>query len=228
LTVWDIPASFYLPIDDVEGVPLIQHLPRWKLARDGAAIGVISLLSPPSQWVSSGCRLPFFGLCTAPEVEGYAATMRCYTFESIDPPHNSQLQRFDPLRAGFVHSLPLSIFDSEIFLRHLRFCDRYLVIAWPYGSHINISLMPTPIDPDKGVPSKTQNLKFKSDPCEDIVIKDFDFCPASGRLVVTTDSGDIRIMDYLSPPMSGSQSVSTPFGIRTISDISSLIAIDDH
>lgn len=191
-------------------------------------MSVISLLSPPSQWVSPGCRLPFFGLCTPPEAEGYAATMQCYTFEPIGPPHNSQPQRFDLLPAGFVHSLPSSIIDSENFLRHLRFCDRYLVIAWLDGSHVNISLMPTPVDPDKEVPSKTQNLKFNSDHSEDIVINDFDFCPASGRLVVTTDSGDIRIMDYLSPPVSGSLSASTPFNIRTISDVSSLIVINDH
>jgi len=212
----------------MKGVPLIQHLPRLKLFHNDAAMNLTSLLSPPSQWVSAGCRLPFFGLCS--HGQELAATMQCYTFESIGPHHNSQLRRFDPLPAG-VHSLPSSIIDSE-FLRDLRFCDRYLVIAWLDGSasYANISLMPTPVDPNKEVSSEThdRNLKFNSDHSEDIVINDFDFCPASGRLVVTTDSGDIRIMDYLCPPMSGSPSASTPFAIRTISDVSSLIAINDH
>ena len=199
MSVWDIHDSFYLHNDDTNGVPLIQHLPRLKLGHNDLALNEISLLSPPSQWVSPGSRLPFFGLCT--QFQENAPTMECYTFKSIDPPHNTQRQRFDPLLADFVDSLPLSIIDSEDFLRHLRFCDQYLVIAWLNNSYVAISLMHTPVGPRKNVHPKTRYLKFNNDDSEDIVVNDFDFCPASGRLVVATESRDIRIMDYLSPPV---------------------------
>ena len=32
------------------------------------------------------------------------------------------------------------------------------------------------------------------------IVKDFDFCPAAGQLVVTTAAGDIQIMDFLTLP----------------------------
>ena len=198
MTVWDIHDSFYLPIDDIKGVPLIQHLPRLKLAQHDAAMNTVSLLSPPSQWVSPGCRLPFFGLCH--EVRGFAPNMHCYTFEPIGPPHNSQLQRFDPLLTGFTDSLDSSITDSEDYLRDLRFCDQYLVTAWlDDDSYVTISLIHTPVGPRQDVDSKTEYLHFNTEDSEYIVVSDFDFCPASGRLVVATESRDIRIMDYLSP-----------------------------
>lgn len=201
-TVWDINDSFYLPNDEINGVPLIQHLPRLIRGHSDLGQNGISLLSPPSQWVSPGCRPPFFGLCTQFQEE--APTMQSYTFESIDPPHNLQLQRFDPLLTDLVDSLPLSLVDTEEFLRHLRFCDQYLVIAWLDDSYIAISFLHTPVaGPFKYVRPKTRYLGFNSEShFEDIVVNDFDFCPASGRLVVTTDSGDIRIMDYLDPPIS--------------------------
>ena len=35
---------------------------------------------------------------------------------------------------------------------------------------------------------------------EEVTLRNFDFCPAAGRLVVTMADGDIRIMDFLTPP----------------------------
>ncbi|EDR03743.1 uncharacterized protein LACBIDRAFT_331158 [Laccaria bicolor S238N-H82] len=203
-TVWDIHDSFYLANDEISGVPLIQHLPILNRFHSDLGQNGLTLLSPPSQWVSPGCRLPFFGLCT--HFQGEAPTMQSYTFESIDSPHNSQPQRFDLLLTDTVDSLPLSIIETEEYLRHLRSCDQYLIIAWLDDSYVTLNLMHTPVrvGPRKHVPPKTRYLEFQSDHSEVIAVNDFDFCPAFGRLVLTTESGDIRIMDYLSPPVSKS------------------------
>ena len=202
LTVWDVPSSLYLPVSDDMEAALIRLLPRSEISTPSPAESF--RVSPPSQWLSAGqSRLPFFGLCSpTPDVQGEElddsnASMRCYTFKSVSSlPDNPTLQAFDPQQVGVVNSFPISTM-SENFLRHIRFCGKSLTVAWHAGDEVNISLMEMPQgDPDSVATLAIRRL-FNG---EEVTLRDFDFCPAAGRLVVTTAAGDIQIMDFLTPP----------------------------
>lgn len=181
----------------------IRLLPRLEIRTPSPAESF--RVSPPSQWLSAGqSRLPFFGLCSpTPDVHGEElldelnASMRCYTFKSVPSlPDNPKLQAFDPQQVGVVNSFPISTM-SENFLRHIRFCGKSLTIAWQASDDVDISLMEMPQgDPDSIATPAIRRL-FNG---EEVVLRDFDFCPAAGRLVVTTAAGDIQIMDFLTPP----------------------------
>ena len=202
LTVWDVPSSLYLPVSDDMEAALIRLLPRSEISTPSPAESF--RVSPPSQWLSAGqSRLPFFGLCgpmldiQGEELEDSNASMRCYTFKSASSlPDNPTLQTFDPQQVGVVNSFPISTM-SENFLRHIRFCGKSLTVAWHAGDEVNISLMEMPQgDPDSVATLAIRRL-FNG---EEVTLRDFDFCPAAGRLVVTTAAGDIQIMDFLTPP----------------------------
>ena len=194
-TVWDVPSSLYLPVSDNMEAAFIQLLPRLEIRISPAE----SLqVSPPSQWLSAGqLRLPFFGLCSpTPDVQGgpLNASMQYYTFKSVPSLPDNQV--FDPQQVGIVNSFPISTM-SQRFLRHIRFCGKSLTITWQVDDNINISLIKMPQgDPDSMANPATRRL-FS----EEVTLRNFDFCPAAGRLVVTMADGDIRIMDFLTPPI---------------------------
>jgi hypothetical protein len=131
------------------------------------------------------------------ELDELNASMRCYTFESVPSlPDSPKSQVFDPQQVGVVNSFPIWTM-SENFLRHIRFCGKSLTVAWQAGDDVNIGLMKMPQgDPDSIATPATRRL-FNG---EEGTLRDFDFCPAAGRLVVTMAAGDIRIMDFLTPP----------------------------
>ena len=202
LTIWDVPSSLYLPVSNNMEAALIQLLPRSEI-HTSSSTGSFRV-SSPSQWLSAGqSRLPFFGLCSPipdiqrEELDNFNASMRCYTFKSVPSLlDNPKLQAFDPQQVGVMNSFPLSTI-SENFLRHIRFCGNLLTIAWQAGDDVNIGLMKMP----QGDPDSMDTLSIR---ClfngEDVILRDFDFCPAAGRLVVTTAAGGIQIMDFLTPP----------------------------
>ena len=202
LTVWDVPSSLYLPVSDDAEAVFIRLLPRSDIRTPSPAEPF--RVSPPSQWFSAGqSRLPFFGLCgptldlQGEEIDDDYTAMQCYTFKSVSSlPDNPKLQVFDPQHVGVVNSFHLSTL-SEDFLRHIRFCDTSLTIAWQVGDDVNIGIMKMPQgDPDSMATPAIRRL-FNG---EEDVLKDFDFCPAVGRLVITTAAGDIQIRDILTPP----------------------------
>ncbi|EDR03742.1 uncharacterized protein LACBIDRAFT_295149 [Laccaria bicolor S238N-H82] len=203
LTVWDVPSSLYLPVSDDVEAAFIRLLPRLEIRTPSPAEPF--RVSPPSHWLSAGqSRIPFFGLCSPTLdlqgeeiVDDYYTAMRCYTFKSVSSlPDNPDLQVFDPQHVGVVNSFHLSTL-SEDFLRHIRFCDTSLTIAWQVGDDVNIGIMKMPQgDPDSVATPAIRRL-FNG---EEVELRDFDFCPAAGRLVVTTAAGDIQIMDFLTPP----------------------------
>jgi len=202
LSVWDVPSSLYLPLSDDMEVALIRPLPRSEIHIPAPTESF--RISSPSQWLSAGqSRLPFFGLCIpTPDVQGgeldhFDVSMRCYTFKSVPSlPDNPKSQAFDPQQVGVVSSFPIWTM-SENFLRHIRFCGDSLTVAWQAGDDVNIGLMKMP----QGDPDSMATLAIR---ClfngEEVVLRDFDFCPAAGRLVVMTADGGIQIMDFLTPP----------------------------
>ena len=200
LTVWDVPSSLYLPVSDDMEALFIRLLPRLEIPTPWPAESF--RLSPPSQWAGQS-RLPFFGLYSPmPDVQGEElddlnASMRCYTFKSVPSlPDNPILQVFNPQQVGVVNSFPISVM-SESFPRHIRFCGNSLTVAWPAGDDINVGLMEMPQgDPDSMATPAIRRL-FNG---EEEVLRDFDFCPAAGRLVLMTAAGGIQIMDFLTPP----------------------------
>ena len=97
---------------------------------------------------------------------------------------------------GAVDSFPI-LMMSQDFLQHLQFCGKTLALMWQADDDVNISLIKMPHgDPDSMATPVTQHL-FNG---EEVILRDFDFCPAAGRLVVMTAAGDIQIMDFLTPP----------------------------
>ena len=195
-TVWDVPSSLYLPVSGDMEAAFIPLLPRLEIRTPSPAESL--RVSPPSQWLSPGqSRLPFFGLCSpTPDVQGDTlnASMRYYTFKSL--PSLPDNQAFDPQHVGAVDSFPISTMSQD-FLRHLRFCGKSLALTWQADDDVNISLIKMPQgDPDSMATPVTRRL-FNG---EEVILRDFDFCPAAGRLVVTTAAGAIQIMDFLTPP----------------------------
>jgi len=202
LSVWDVPSSLYLPVSDDMEAALIRLLPRLEISTPSPAESF--RVSQPSQWLSAGqSRLPFFGLCGPTlDVRGEGldysnASMRCYTFKSVPSlPDNPKFQVFDPQQVGIVNSFPISTM-SENFLRHIRFCGNLLTIAWHAGDDIDISLMEMPQGDLDSMATLAIRHLFNG---EEVEIKNFDFCPAAGRLVVTMAGVGIHIMDFLTPP----------------------------
>ena len=202
LSVWDVPSSLYLPVSDNMEVALIRLLPRSEI-RTPTPTESFRVFSP-SQWLSAGqSRLPFFGLrIPTPDVQGeelddFDDSIRCYTFKSVPSlPDNPKLQAFDPQQVGVVNSFPISTM-SENPPRHIRFCGNSLTVAWQAGDDVNIGLMKMP----QGDPDSMATLAIR---ClfngEEVVLRDFDFCPAAGRLVIMMAGGGIQIVDFLTPP----------------------------
>ncbi|EDR11114.1 uncharacterized protein LACBIDRAFT_315527 [Laccaria bicolor S238N-H82] len=198
LTVWDVPSSLYLPVSDDMKAAVIQLLPRLEIRTPSPAESL--RVSPPSQWISAGqSRLPLFGLCS-PTPDALNASMRYYTFKYV--PSNFDYQTFDPQQVGIV-SFPIATMSLN-FLRHIRFCGKSLALTWQADDNVNISLMNMPQGDPDGMATPTTRRLFNR---EEVVLQDFDFCPAAGRLVVTTAAGYIRIMDFLTPPSTLPESV---------------------
>ena len=93
---------------------------------------------------------------------------------------------------GILSSIPSRMVNESEFLFGLRFCNGELCQRWRPDNDVLISLIPIPTSHEETKSVVTRTLF--SGP-----LWDFDFCPASGRLVVATPENVIRVMDFLSP-----------------------------
>ena len=195
-----MPNSLYLPVSDDVEAAFIRLFPRSEIRTPSPAEPF--LVCPPSQWLSAGqSRLPLFAFCSPTLgsqgeqfVDDYT-TIQCYTFKSVSSlTDNPKLQAFDPQHIGVVNYVHFS--TSEDFLRHIRICDTSLTIAWQLNEDVDIGILKMPQDDTDSMATPALRRIFS----DEGVLKDFDFCPEAGRLVVATAAGDIQIMDYLAPP----------------------------
>ena len=89
---------------------------------------------------------------------------------------------FDPQQVGAMDSFPVSAMFQD-FLQHLRFCGKSVALTWQADDDINISLIKMPQGDPNSIATPVTQCLFNG---EEVILRDFDFCPAVGRLVPVT------------------------------------------
>ncbi|EDR03746.1 uncharacterized protein LACBIDRAFT_306761 [Laccaria bicolor S238N-H82] len=200
LFVWDIPPLRPL----FRGIyEVIDQTPRYAIThpfRSQEDFVGSSVLGP---WFASIDPPISFGILGSLD-PGEKCVMLCYTLRSINPSRDPILPMLFPIKMGMVPNLPIDTnadgVDMIDFSGPLRYCDDELCYISASIHKMFISLITPPTSLNGPSSSKSSALFKMSDPGE---FRSWNFCAASGRLVVVDDTtGIIHIMDYLVPPSS--------------------------
>ena len=194
MSVWDIPPLRPLLSGRCE---VIAQTPRYAITHSFPSHEHLFESPALGPWFSSTDPPISFGIFGYKEREW---VMLCYTVRSINPSRDPILPMVFPVKMGVVPNFPTNVNVSEFEdmdrIGPLQYCDDELCLINLSDRGMDISLITPPISLNGPLSSKTTTL-FTGEFCS------FDFCAASGRLVVV-DDGIIRIMDFLVPPPSSS------------------------
>ena len=188
IIVWEIPFLKNVARSDISDDELANRFPPtinlgYSFPPDSR---IPNLFSVPSQWWPMSYNDIILG-SVAPDLKNSVSEM---TLHRLDP--SSLASGGQITEMGILSSIPSRMVNESEFLFGLRFCNGELCQRWRPDNDVLISLIPIPTSHEetKSVVTRT----FFSGP-----LWDFDFCPASGRLVVATPENVIRVMDFLSP-----------------------------
>lgn len=187
IMVWEIPFLKNIARSDISDNELANLFPP--TINLGYSFPLDSrrpkLFTVPSQWWPKSYNDIILG-SVAPDPKNSASEIALH---GLDP--RSLASGGQTIEMGTLSAIPLRMVDECEFLFRLRFCNGELCQRWRPETDVLISLIPIPTSHEETKSVVTRTLF--SGP-----FYDFDFCPASGRLVVFTENG-IRVMDFLSP-----------------------------
>ncbi|KAG6819136.1 hypothetical protein H0H93_015029 [Arthromyces matolae] len=112
--------------------------------------------------------------------------------------HDEMPEKIPVIRHSY-HPDPTPAYNSQI-----RFCEDFATIAWS-REELGISIFTakiTDLPLGKGgdlVPQGTTSWLWKGPESYPLDSYRFSLCPASGRLCIITEIGEVRVLDYLAP-----------------------------
>jgi hypothetical protein len=188
IIIWEIPFLKNVARSDIPDSELANRFPPtislgYSFPPDSR---MPNLFSVPSQWWPTSYNDIILG-SVVPDLKNNVSEI---TLHRLDPGTLSSGGQITEM--GIVSSIPLRMVNESEFLFGLRFCNGELCQRWRPDNDVLISLIPIPTSHEETTSVVTRTLF--SGP-----LWDFDFCPASGRLVVATPENVIHVMDFLSP-----------------------------